>query len=63
MIHVRVLMIRLEVVLHAELDQPRIERAVRRVLASGYRTADIVEPGTKKIGTAQMGDLVVAALA
>jgi 3-isopropylmalate dehydrogenase len=41
----------------------RIERAVRRVLASGYRTADIAEPGTKKIGTAQMGDLVVAALA
>jgi 3-isopropylmalate dehydrogenase len=41
----------------------RIERAVRRVLASGYRTADIVEPGTKQVGTAQMGDLVVAALA
>ncbi|AET92239.1 3-isopropylmalate dehydrogenase [Burkholderia sp. YI23] len=41
----------------------RIERAVRRVLASGYRTADIAESGTKKIGTAQMGDLVVAALA
>ncbi|AQH03096.1 3-isopropylmalate dehydrogenase [Burkholderia sp. KK1] len=41
----------------------RIERAVRRVLASGYRTADVAEPGTKKIGTAQMGDLVVAALA
>ncbi|SAL00289.1 3-isopropylmalate dehydrogenase [Caballeronia pedi] len=41
----------------------RVERAVRRVLASGYRTADIAEPGTKRIGTAQMGDLVVAALA
>ncbi|MBN3723296.1 3-isopropylmalate dehydrogenase [Burkholderia sp. Ac-20379] len=41
----------------------RIERAVRRVLASGYRTADIVEPGTKRVGTAQMGDLVVAAMA
>ncbi|WP_133647059.1 3-isopropylmalate dehydrogenase [Paraburkholderia flava] len=40
----------------------RIERAVRRVLASGYRTADIAEPGTRRVGTAQMGDLVVAAL-
>jgi 3-isopropylmalate dehydrogenase len=40
----------------------RIERAVRRVLASGYRTADIVEPGTRRVGTSQMGDLVVAAL-
>jgi 3-isopropylmalate dehydrogenase len=40
----------------------RIERAVRRVLASGYRTADIAEPGTKRVGTAQMGDLVVAAM-
>ncbi|GGF50686.1 3-isopropylmalate dehydrogenase [Aliidongia dinghuensis] len=40
----------------------RIERAVRRVLGSGYRTADIAEPGTKQIGTAQMGDLVFAAL-
>jgi len=40
----------------------RIERAVRRVLASGYRTADIREPGTREVGTAQMGDLVVAAL-
>ena len=53
--------------LRMSFDQPeaaaRIERAVRRVLASGYRTADIAEPGTKQIGTAQMGDLVVAALA
>jgi 3-isopropylmalate dehydrogenase len=40
----------------------RIERAVRRVLASGYRTADIAESGTREVGTAQMGDLVVAAL-
>ncbi|WP_118184376.1 3-isopropylmalate dehydrogenase [Paraburkholderia phosphatilytica] len=52
--------------LRMSLGQPdaaaRIERAVRRVLASGYRTADIAEPGTKQIGTSQMGDLVVAAL-
>ncbi len=41
----------------------RIEDGVRRVLAQGYRTADIWEPGLKKVGTVQMGDAVVAALA
>ena len=40
----------------------RIESAVRRVLAQGMRTADIFEPGTKKVGTAGMGDAVMAAL-
>ncbi|MDH5535299.1 MAG: 3-isopropylmalate dehydrogenase [Betaproteobacteria bacterium] len=40
----------------------RIEHAVKAVLARGYRTADIFEPGTQKTGTAEMGDAVVAAL-
>jgi 3-isopropylmalate dehydrogenase len=40
----------------------RIETAVRKVLAQGYRTADIQEPGAKKVGTKEMGDAVVAAL-
>jgi len=40
----------------------RIERAVQQVLAQGYRTADIHTPGTKKVGTAEMGDAVLAAL-
>jgi 3-isopropylmalate dehydrogenase len=40
----------------------RIETAVRKVLARGYRTPDIVQPGTQKIGTREMGDAVVAAL-
>ena len=40
----------------------RIEDAVKRVLAQGYRTADIFEAGTKKVGTREMGDAVVAAL-
>jgi len=40
----------------------RIERAVRAVLAAGLRTADIFEPGSRKVGTAEMGDAVVAAL-
>ncbi len=40
----------------------RIETAVRRVLAEGYRTADILQPGTRKVGTAGMGEAVLAAL-
>ena len=40
----------------------RIETAVKSVLAQGYRTADIQEPGAKKVGTREMGDAVVAAL-
>ena len=40
----------------------RIEAAVRKVLADGCRTADIHEPGTRRMSTAQMGDAVVAAL-
>jgi 3-isopropylmalate dehydrogenase len=41
----------------------RIERAVQAVLAQGLRTADIAGPGTQRLGTAAMGDAVVAALA
>ncbi|MCG5074748.1 3-isopropylmalate dehydrogenase [Paraburkholderia tagetis] len=40
----------------------RIENAVKKVLEQGYRTADIVTPDCKKVGTAEMGDAVVAAL-
>ena len=40
----------------------RIEAAVKNVLAQGLRTADIYEPGTKKLSTVEMGDAVVAAL-
>ncbi len=40
-----------------------IEAAVRKVLASGLRTGDIAKPGEARIGTAAMGDAVVAALA
>jgi 3-isopropylmalate dehydrogenase len=43
-------------------DAARIERAVRSVLAKGCRTADIVQPGTSKVGTAAMGNAVLAAL-
>jgi 3-isopropylmalate dehydrogenase len=40
----------------------RIESAVKAVLSAGLRTADIYSEGTKKVGTRQMGDAVVAAL-
>ena len=52
--------------LRHSLDLPeeaaRVEAAVRRVLAEGWRTADIFEAGKRKVGTAAMGDAVVAAL-
>lgn len=35
-----------------------IEQAVDAVLADGFRTADIWSPGTKKISTDMMGDLI-----
>ncbi|GHT82751.1 3-isopropylmalate dehydrogenase [Betaproteobacteria bacterium] len=40
----------------------RIEDAVRKVLAQGYRTGDIYHAGDKKVGTREMGDAVLAAL-
>ncbi len=40
----------------------RIENAVKKVLAQGYRTGDIYEPGTTLVGTRGMGDAVLAAL-
>jgi len=40
----------------------RIENAVKKVLAQGFRTGDIYEPGTNKVGTKEMGDAVLAAL-
>ena len=40
----------------------RIESAVKKVLAAGYRTGDIYEPGTRRVGTKEMADAVIAAL-
>ena len=45
-----------------EEDAARIEAAVKTVLAQGYRTGDIYEPGTQRLGTRAMGDAVLAAL-
>ena len=53
--------------LRYSLDQPeaagRIEAAVGVVLAQGLRTPDIWSPGTRRVGTREMGEAVVAALA
>ena len=52
--------------LRYSLNQPeaadRIESAVKHVLASGLRTADIWSEGTTRVGTREMGDAVVGAL-
>ncbi len=39
-----------------------VEAAVQEVLTEGYRTGDIYREGCKKVGTAQMGDLIAAAV-
>ncbi|ACT50796.1 3-isopropylmalate dehydrogenase [Methylovorus glucosotrophus] len=45
-----------------EANATRIENAVKKALAEGYRTADIYTDGCRKVGCAAMGDAVVAAL-
>ncbi|NML25512.1 3-isopropylmalate dehydrogenase [Zoogloea dura] len=45
-----------------EAQALRIENAVKKVLAAGYRTGDIYEAGTRQVGTREMGDAVIAAL-
>ncbi|GAA4340874.1 3-isopropylmalate dehydrogenase [Pigmentiphaga soli] len=45
-----------------EPEARRVEQAVRGVLAKGWRTADIRQPGTRPAGTREMGDAVVAEL-
>ena len=52
--------------LRFSLNQPeaadRIESAVKAVLAAGLRTGDIWSEGTRRVGTRDMGDAVLAAL-
>jgi 3-isopropylmalate dehydrogenase len=45
-----------------EAEAQRIEGAVKKVLAQGFRTGDIYEPGMNKVGTKELGDAVLAAL-
>ena len=48
--------------LHQPEAADRIESAVKSVLAAGFRTGDIWSAGTKRVGTREMGDAVVAAI-
>jgi 3-isopropylmalate dehydrogenase len=43
-------------------DADLLEEAVNAALAAGARTADIAEPGARKLSTEQMGDAVLSAL-
>jgi 3-isopropylmalate dehydrogenase len=43
-------------------DASLLEKAVERVLAEGYRTGDIMQPGMTKVGTAAMTDAILKAL-
>jgi 3-isopropylmalate dehydrogenase len=56
----------LAMMLRYSLGQPeaaaRVEAAVSRVLDAGLRTGDIWSEGTRRVGTAEMGAAVVAAL-
>jgi len=45
-----------------EANAQRVENAVKKALAQGFRTADIWTEGSNKVGCAAMGDAVVAAL-
>jgi 3-isopropylmalate dehydrogenase len=46
-----------------DAEAEAVETAVARVLEAGHRTADLAGPGEITVGTEEMGDLVVAALA
>ncbi|AEY64416.1 3-isopropylmalate dehydrogenase [Clostridium sp. BNL1100] len=50
------MMLRYSLDLSGEADA--IEKAVADVLNTGYRTADIASPGTKVVGTKEMGKLI-----
>ena len=45
-----------------EAEAQLVERAVRQVLADGYRTGDIMEAGATRLGCDAMGDAVAAAI-
>ncbi|MCP2040187.1 3-isopropylmalate dehydrogenase [Neisseria sp. HSC-16F19] len=45
-----------------EAAAKRVEAAVGKVLAQGYRTGDIFEDGTRLVSCSEMGDAVLAAL-
>ena len=55
------MMLRYSFAMHAQADL--VDAAVAQVLEAGYRTGDIMQPNAKKVGTREMGDAILAALA
>lgn len=45
-----------------EAESNNIEEAIRRALNKGYRTADIYEEGTNKVGCREMGEIIIREL-
>ena len=45
-----------------EEEAKAVEEAVEKVLAAGYRTADLYGENCQVVGTSKMGDLVLEAL-
>lgn len=54
------MMLRYSFDLSAEADL--LEQAIKNVLASGYRTGDIMSEGATQVGTSEMGDKIVEAM-
>ena len=54
------LLLRHSLALHDEADA--VERAVDSVLGEGYRTADLAGSSSSRVGTAEMGDRIAAAI-
>lgn len=48
--------------LNDEKTAHRIEKAIEKVLAAGYRTGDIMETGKKQVSCIEMGDAVIEAM-
>ena len=55
-----VMLLRYSLDLDAEAEE--IEEAVRKVLADGYRTADIYSEGTVKVNTEEMAQRIIERL-
>jgi 3-isopropylmalate dehydrogenase len=48
--------------LDLDREADRLDRAVAAVLAEGYRTTDIMQPGMTRVSTSEMGSQILAAL-
>jgi 3-isopropylmalate dehydrogenase len=44
------------------IEADLVENSIKKVLADGFRTGDIMQEGCKKLGTTQMGDAIIGAL-